>query len=299
MRGKKLHYYLPNLLLTALLTFALLGETIIILFFNVILRPDTYTDQMYKNEVDKIAFEEINDYFDKQYNYSGVSPEVFKNAVKQKDISAAIYAYVDSTFEYMSGKTGKLPEFEYDFTPLEESLHKDYEDWAKEHNKEFDDKLKAMEKKTVDNVEKYVRDRLDIMMLSSINKENGISTKIRNTVGFIRTLQWILLGVIAALVGLMLLLNRKHITYVLYWSGSAFFAGGLLLIIPTAVLKITKYFDGLVIRNQSIYKAIIYSLYSVTDKTLICGVILAVLSAVLMFLFAAYSKNMFKFRYNR
>lgn len=299
MHRRKLHYYLPNVLLTFLLTFAVLALAAAVWAFNVVLQSDTYTDQMYKNKVDEIAFDEINDYFDRQYNYSGVDPDVFKSAVKKKDIAASIYAYIDGTFEYMNGKNDKLPEFEYSYEPLEEALHNDYLRWCKENKKEYDNKMRNMENKTISNVEEIIDSKLDIMMLSKVNKPNGISTKVRHRVHLLNYALWGSIALTAVIVGVMALVNRKHIKYIFYWIFIACFCSGVLLIIPTAIARATKYFDGLVIHNQSVYKAFVYSLYSISDKLMITGFVLVGVGLAMLVIFIAAIKNMFDFKYRK
>lgn len=297
--GQRLRYYLPNVLVTLVLSFLIFGLTFVILFFNVLLKPETYTDQMYKSKVDEIAFNEIYEYFDRQYNYTGVAPDTLKNSTDHKDVSAAIYAYVDSTFDYINGKSNRLPEFEYDFKPLEKNLHKDYEDWALENNKKLDSKTEAMEQKTLKNVKEFINSKLDIMMFSTLNKENGFSTKLRNSLGKVKAAGiGVAVGVII-FIGLIWLINRKHGKYSFYWISCGCFCASMMMIIPSAILKITKYFDGLVIKNESMYNAFVKSLYSVNDKILICGIILFAISAAVMLLFVAASKNMFRFKYRK
>ena len=297
MHKNRLYYYLPNVLVSVVLTFLAAGLTIMCLVSFMIMNPQTYTDSMYENNVDETAYEEICAYFDRQYAYTGVEADVFKSVVTKKDISSAMFAYVDSTFDYMSGKTNKLPAFEYDFTALEQSVDNDYHRWAKENETEFDEQLAKNEKQTIDSAEKVILTKLDIMMLSTINKENGYSTKIHNNYGLINKLIFGLSGAIILIIALLWLINRNHARNVFYWVSTALYSSSAILIVPAAILKFTHYYDRLAIKNEVIYSALTQSLYSITNKTLVCGIILLVCATIVMFIYVAVSKGMFKFRH--
>lgn len=297
MKKNRLYHYLPNVLVTVLLTFIITGFAISAIVAIVVMNPQTYTDAMYENSVDEIAYEEIYAYFDRQYAYTGVEADVFKSAVTKKEISSAIFSYVDSTFDYMSGKTNKLPEFEYDFTELERSVDNDYQRWAEENEVEFDDQLAKNEKATIDSAEKVILTKLDIMMFSAINGENGFSTKIHNNYGLIKIAIIALAVAVAVVVGLLWIINRKHTNNLFYWVSTSIYSASAILIIPTLLFKLTKYFDRLAIKNEVIYSALTQSLYSVNGKILACGIIMFVLATVIMVLYVALKRGMFKFNH--
>lgn len=299
MHKRKLYCYLPNLLISIVFAFALVAFVLVYELKTMVLDPNTYTEAMYKNSVDITAYEEIYAYFDRQAAYTGVDPDVLKSSVKQKDVSAAMFAYVDSTFEYMSGKTSKLPEFEFNFTALEENVHNDYVRWANENEVEFTDELKGYEQRTIANSEAVILNKLDIMLLSHLNGEGGISTKIRSVYGNIGNIMYGMLGICILLGAVVFFINRKHIRNAFYWVSVSFLSAGAIMIIPSAILIGTRYFDGLVLQNDAIYSALTQSLYAITNEILMGGIILAAVFAVLMFIYVALYKNMFKFRYNK
>lgn len=296
---RKLYSYLPNVIFTVLLSFALTAFIILYLVKTMALSPKTYTDAMYKSAVDVTAFDEINAYFERQSAYTGVNADVLKNSIAQKDVSASMFAYVDSTFEYMSGKTSKLPEFEFDFTALEENVHNDYLRWAAENNVQYTDELAGYESRTIASAKSVILNKLDIMLLSYLNKDGGISTTIRNNYSNLGKIMYGALGVCILLLAVIVLINRKHIRNLFYWTSVAFLTGGVILVLPTAILKGTRYFDSLVLANDAIYSALTQSLYAITNEVFKGGIILIVTAALLMFIHYAMLKGMFKFRYKK
>lgn len=294
MHKNKLYHYLPNIALTILLSFLFLIFIVLCLVKFVVINPRTYSNAMYDCGVDETAYNEINSYFDRQYAYTGVKADVFKASVKRVDVSSAMFAYVDSTFDYMRCKTDKLPDFEFDFTPLETAIHDDYVKWAENNSVAYDSVLKEKESTTISNAERLIKAKLDIMMLSVLNTSGGISTTIHNYYKYVNILIVIFAVIVAAFVFAIWFVNRKHKRNVYYWTSVSIFSAAMLLIIPTAMLSISHFYDRLAIKNDSIYNALTQSLYNITDQILICGIIMLIISAIVMFLYSAIRKNMFK-----
>ena len=207
---------------------------------------------------------------------------------------------MDSTFEYMVHKSDKLPEFNYDFTAIEKSLNDDYERWAKENKTEIDDEALKNIDATLKSVKEVITNKLDILMLSLLNKQNGVSTFIRNHYDQLKMLRIISIGIVAVCIAVLVLINRKrHINNIFYWTGCSFFASGAIILAPSLYLKLSHYFDGLIMKNDAIYKSLTQSLYSIMDKTIVCGIIMIVFSLIMFIVNMGMYKGWFRFTYNR
>ena len=295
MRKNRLNNYVPNILISILLTFLVLIFFILCMARLLIASPQIYTNSMYKNGVDTIAYDEISDYFDMQYAYTGIKADVFKSAVTKEAVSASMFEYVDSTVQYLSGQTNKLPTFEFDYEPLEESIHNDFLKWCEENETEFDDELKENESMTIRDAKSVINTKLDVMMLSYLNGPNGISTKVHDNFGIIKLASIGISFVILLVIALLIIINRKRLRNIFYWCSTSVFSAGVLLIIPTAIIKASKYFDGLILKNDAVYNALTQSLYGVINIILISGIVMIVLAILLMFIYYAMLKDMFKF----
>lgn len=286
MSKKKLHNYLPNLIISLPLTFVLMGLSLLLIISSVLLDPKTYTNSMHKISVEDIAFEEIMTYCDRQYGYTGVEPETLKKSISKEDVSSAVYGYVEDTFDYICGKRGELPEFEMNFELLEKNVSDDYVRWADEEGVEYTQELEDIKQNTIKNAEQAIESDLDVMLLSYINKPNGISTKIRNSVVIVKKAQIILAAAAIVLLGIMAIVNRKRIGGMLYWIGVSLFSSSMLIMVPCLILKFTKYYDGLAIGSDAVYKALTRSMYGATDSVIKFSAITLAAAAVFMILFA-------------
>ena len=181
MKNKKLYNYLPNLIISLFLAFIFLALSLLFAADNIFFEPTTYTNSMYKIKIEDTAFEEIQTYCEQQYAYTGVEADTLKKSINKTDVSNAIYSYVEDTFSYILGKKSGLPEFKADFTLLEKNISDDYTKWAKKEGVEYTQELEDIKQKTIKNVEQAIESDLDVMLLSHINKPNGISTKLKDT----------------------------------------------------------------------------------------------------------------------
>ena len=300
MYSSRLNSYLLNVIVSVIMVFAILITVILNFFTYVLLDKTTYTDAMYENEVDTIAFEEINQYFDRQYAYTGIDAEVFKSVVDRNDISVQIFSYIDSTFEYMTCKTDRLPEFNYDFTAIEESLNADYERWAEENDTVIDEEAQKNIDMTLKSVKEVINNKLDVLMLSYLNKENGISTFVHDHYPQLKTLRIASFGVVAFCILLLVIINRKkHLNNIFYWTGSSLFASSVIILAPCAYLRFTSYFDGLILKNDAIYQSLTQSMYGILDKNIACAIVLLIVSIVLFVVNMAMYKGWFRFTCDR
>ena len=290
MSKKKLHNYLPNLIISIPLTFVLMGLSMLLLLNGVLLDSKTYTDSMHKVGVEDIAFEEIMTYCDRQYGFTGVEPETLKKSISKEAVTSAVYGYVEDTFDYICGKQGELPQFEMSFELLEKNVSDDYVRWADEEGVEFTQELEDIKQKTIKNAEQAIESDLDVMLLSYINKPDGISTKIRNSLVIVKKAQIILAAAALVLLGIMVVVNRKKIGGTLYWIGVSLFCSSMLIMVPCLILKFTKYYDGLAIGSDSVYKALTRSMYGATDSVIKFSAITLAAAVVFMILFAVTLK---------
>lgn len=297
MFSSKLNHYLPNVIVTVILTFVIIAAVIVNFVVSLVLDKTTYVDAMYKNNVDKIVYDDIMDYFDKQYAYTGIEADVFKKVVSQDDISAAIYSYIDANFEYMTGANDKKPEFVYDFDPIEKALNEDYERWAGENKAAAnDDNAKKNIEFTLKGIRTTFESKIDVMMLSELNKIK-FTGFVHNHYGQLKTIRIISIAACVVLIILLVLLNLKSWNNVFYWLGCSALSSGVIIALPMIYLSKSKFFDKLILTGDAIYKSLTTALYSITDQTVICALIIAACSVIFFILNMAMYKGWFIFSY--
>ena len=223
MKNKKLYNYLPNLIISLFLAFLFLALSLLFAADNIFFEPTTYTNSMHKIKIEDTAFEEIQTYCEQQYAYTGVEADTLKKSINKTDVSNAIYSYVEDTFSYILGKKSELPEFKADFTLLEKNISDDYTKWAEKEGIKYTQELENIKQKTIKNVEQAIESDLDVMLLSHINKPNGISTKLKDLLVLARKIRIALIATAVIFIGVTAAVNRKHICGLLYWVGTSLF----------------------------------------------------------------------------
>lgn len=250
---------------------------------------------MHKIKIEDTAFQEIQTYCEQQYAYTGVEADTLKKSINKTDVSNAIYSYVEDTFSYILGEKSELPEFKADFTLLEKNISDDYTKWAKKEGVKYTQELEDIKQKTIKNVEQAIESDLDVMLLSHINKPNGISTKLKGLLVLARKIRIALIATAVILIGVMAAVNRKHISGLLYWVGTSLFCSSMLILVPCAILKGTKYYDGLAIHNDTVYNALTRSMYGLTDSLIKLSTVTLIVAVLFMALFALII-NLTKFK---
>lgn len=238
MKNKKLYNYLPNLIISLFLAFIFLALSLLFAADNIFFEPTTYTNSMHKIKIEDTAFQEIQTYCEQQYAYTGVEADTLKKSINKTDISNAIYSYVEDTFSYILGKKSELPEFKADFTLLEKNISDDYTKWAEKEGVKYTQELEDIKQKTIKNVEQAIESDLDVILLSHINKPNGISTKLKDLLVLARKIRIALIATAVILIGVMAAVNRKHIGGLLYWVGTSLFCSSMLILVPCAILRV-------------------------------------------------------------
>ena len=142
-------------------------------------------------------------------------------------------------------------------------------------------------------MEQAIESDLDVMLLSHINKPNGISTKLKDLLA--RKIRIALIATAVIFIGVMAAVNRKHICGLLYWVGTSLFCSSMLILVPCAILKGTKYYDGLAIHNDTVYNALTRSMYGLTDSLIKLSTVTLIVAVLLMALFALII-NLTKFK---
>ena len=144
-------------------------------------------------------------------------------------------------------------------------------------------------------MEQAIESDLDVMLLSHINKPNGISTKLKDLLVLARKIRIALIATAVILIGVMAAVNRKHICGLLYWVGTSLFCSSMLILVPCAILKGTKYYDGLAIHNDTVYNALTRSMYGLTDSLIKLSTVTLIVAVLFMALFALII-NLTKFK---
>lgn len=284
---KRMEKYIPNLLLTMLLVFALIGLEGIVFAKNQLMRSEPYIEAVETNDVALKSMNAIEKYFKDSENYSGIPAEVYMSAITENDIKSMIEMKINNAFDYINGSASGYNEMQFDFSELEKSISDYFAEFAEENNVEIDDAYNQQLQKTIDTAESEITNFTDVYMLKMIEK-TGAFSKLNKLYGFVNPLIYITAGLAALCIIIILFLSRNNF---FYWLSSAFLCSSVLALIPCLYFKFSGYLDKLVIRNDYIYSAVTGMLNGTLNKYIALQAGIFVVGVILMAIYLILQKN--------
>lgn len=284
---KQIKLYLPNVLLTFLLVFVLLGLELTLFAKLVVLNPATFRTVAGQQNLKDKAYATLEADFKARANSTGIPAEIFLTPMDKDALHEGILDSVTQAFDYLNGKRDTY-EFTMDFTELEASINAFFEDYAKEIGYEKDAAYEEKVASVIADAESEVLFVADTFKFSTMHR-NGWLSKGRKYLGYLDPAVGGCAGLTALLVILLFLCNRKQGLHLAYWCGLTAGIAGLLLLTPCVYLIASDYFTAFAIGDPQIFAAVVGFLQLLTNRaaamagiTLGCGILLLVLFGVLL-----------------
>lgn len=284
---KHMEKYIPNLLLTMILVFALIGVEGIMFAKNQLMQSQPYIETVEKNDIALKSMNAIEKYFKDSENYSGIPADVYMSAITENDIKRMIEMKINNTFDYINGSASEYKEIQFDFSALEKSLSDYFAEFAEKNNVEIDDAYNQQLQKTIDTAESEILNFTDVYMIKMVEK-TGAFSKLNKIYGFINPLIYISAGLTAILIIIIIIMSRKNF---FYWISLAILCSSAISLIPCLYFKLSGYLDKLVIRNDYIYTAVTGMLNGTVNKYIALQVGLFAVGIILMAIYIIICKK--------
>ncbi|MBP3797503.1 MAG: hypothetical protein J6I46_07000 [Ruminococcus sp.] len=278
---KKLYHYTPMLILTILASIALIATEMIAFGKNIVFNPDYYVWMITKSGADTALYNDITEYFTQLSAPTGIPEEVYNNSIDEHNVSVTAKQLTKTSLEYTFGKSNTKPEINYDYTQLEKDITEYIEKYSDANGIEKDSEYYSLIDQTIHTAEVKLEGSFDIMMAQKLANSSAPQS-LRRIVPAL-DIAMIVCGVITiALIALMFYINRHHLFDMVYWIGTILFCGGGMLLIPTVFFKVTKYFDGFFLTDESLYRVATGSLYGLSDRIMMVNLVLCGFGVVLI-----------------
>ena len=284
---KHMEKYIPNLLLTMILVFALIGVEGIMFAKNHLMQSQPYIETVETNDIALKSMNAIEKYFKDSENYSGIPADVYMSAITEDDIKRMIEMKINNTFEYINGSASEYKEIQFDFSALEKSLSDYFAEFAEKNNVEIDDAYNQQLQKTIDTAESEILNFTDVYMIKMVEK-TGAFSKLNKIYGFINPLIYISVGLTAIFIIIIIIMSRKNF---FYWISLAILCSSAISLIPCLYFKLSGYLDKLVIRNDYIYTAVTGMLNGTVNKYIALQVGLFAVGIILMAIYIIICKK--------
>ncbi|MDE5648748.1 MAG: hypothetical protein K2I33_02455 [Oscillospiraceae bacterium] len=284
---KRMEKYIPNLLLTMILVFALIGSEGIMFAKTQLMRSEPYIEAVETNDVALKSMNAIEKYFKDSENYSGIPADVYMSAITEDDIKSMIEMKINNVVDDIDGSASGYNEMQFDFSDLEKSISDYFAEFAEENNVEIDDAYNQQLQKTIDTAESEITNFTDVYMLKMIEK-TGAFSKLNKLYGFVNPLIYITVGLAVLCFIIILIMSRKNF---LYWTSSAFLCSSVIAFIPCLYFKFSGYLDKLVIRNDYIYSAVTGMLNGTLNKYIALQTCIFAVGIILMVIYMIICKK--------
>ena len=281
---KRIRLYLPNVLLTFLLVFFLLGSELTMLASRVALNADAFALVEQQQDLGGKAYSTLETYFNTRSNSTGIPAEVFLAAVDRDAVGRGIHASVEAAFAYLNGRADSFS-YTMDFTALEDSVNAFFSDYAEAGGYEKDAVYEQKVASVIAEAEGEILFVTDTFKFSVL-EENGWLGRLRKAVSYLDLLQTVCLAGTAVILVLLLLCNLRQFAHMAYWLGLAGLIGGLLLLVPAVYIQATDFFSGFAIKDPQIFAAVVGFLQLLTQRALMMAIATAAAGLVLLVLFA-------------
>lgn len=288
---KNLKTYIPCLILSVLLVFMLLGGSALIIGKSFS-RSDKLYELTEENQIVPKIQTELENYFSDKYNETGIPSEVYTGALTDEYIQLTVNNYIGAGINQMSPETTcgfDVPENKQ----LEENITEFFSSYADSVGYTKDNKYEEKLEATINSAYNVIGEYCDVYKFRTMDNE-GILNKAAPIYHNLDKIILCTVGASLLLLILILLINIKSVSTVLYWTGISALVSGIIGILPCIYLNATNYFDSFVIKQPHIFTSFTSLMYGAVNAFMVNQIILAVSGAVLILLFVLISAKLKK-----
>jgi len=284
---KKSKSFIICALLSVILVFLVIGETAVrcaVSFTN----EKWCIEIINEKEISSKVRKSLEKNFNEKYNSTGIPADVYMNVLTDEWIDNAVKSYISNGMNYLIGKNDSY-KYEPDFTLINTSIEKFFNEYAEKNNYvkdlAFENKIAAAQKNAANIIKNYC----DVIKIDKLYSE-GVLPQARKFVILINNpiIEITLIISLLLIVGIIILINKKNIELIFYWIGSTMIVSSAIMIIPTAYIKVTRYFDAFIIKQEQIYITFTSIMYKAVNTVftaavafLIIGVMFIIINGVL------------------
>lgn len=254
----------------------------IIVTFGIIMADKVYTPEYLiaqaanTNTYDN-AYNSLMKRFSDNYSISNIPIDVYEKSFTHEWMKKAVDEKINSTFE-------KRKEV-IDCSASEENITEYFETYAHEEHvikgETYENKLAE----SIDYAQKTALNEADIYSLN-VMKRAGILNKLSSYAELVRKYKYACFGVLAVLFVIMIILKRFT-----YWIGTSLFSSGMLLLIPSVIIKAENMIQKFSLKDFTTYTLVTGTLNFLNDIVLVTGCILLGVGILLIVVHCIFSRH--------
>lgn len=280
-------YIIVRIILTVLLSFCIAGYILFSAADSILSLPKVYTDIIQDEKLADKAYDAIESDFKKQYNTTAIPAEVYMEAIDPQWLEKEMCKRAEIYIDYIDGKEA---DYLTDYSTLEKSITDFFNEYAESINYKPDDAFDKKLDETIVNAKSTIENRMDAFYMNTL-KSNGYLDKIQKYKPILTILNWTLYGLFMILIVILILIERTKSWRRLYWSGTGFFCGGMLGLIPCIYALCTNVINSFAVKDPIIFTAVTNLLENGLQRIMSKSVLFIVLGIIIIILNAVFCKK--------
>ena len=291
--------YAPNLIISIILVFSLIGFTVTAILNFYVTNEKAYISNSDDNNIPAIVTEEIEKYFDNSTNYSKIPADVYMSAISEDDVKQVIDGKIINLFSHYKKNGGADTEdqeykhSDFDYSKLEESIKGYFDKFANENNIKKDDEYTAQMEHTIQAAKDEMENYADVYMLSLIDN-TGILKRAFSYYNDLAPAMYVCGGLALLCMLLLIAISLTRTSLASYWMAVSFICASVIMLVPTLMIKLSKFEEKLIVRNNSIYTAVTNFISKVVNGMIILETAVIVLGVLLLILYFTKKKKALK-----
>ncbi|MCM1530230.1 MAG: hypothetical protein NC093_09590 [Alistipes sp.] len=278
---KKASTYILSFVISLLLVFTLVGTAAGLTVSRYANEKKVVEIADEKNITGTIR-EQLEKYFSQRYSSTGIPADIYMDALSDEYLHSVMESKIQSGFAVLDG-TNKPAELSC--PELEKAISGFYSDYAESIGYEKDAKYDEIVANAKNNAYSVINDYCDAYKLSALEK-HGVISKISPLYRHMGQLVIAVLGAAAVMLILLIIVNRRSLSAVLYWSGASALLAGAIGFIPCQYLLSTDYFGSFTIKQAQVYTAYTGAMKTVTEALAASFLAAAIVGVLLIAVYA-------------
>ena len=272
--------YIASVIFTLLLIFVMIGAAVTGVLRFCALDTKTPLSIVETQELAARVHSALETTVRQQESTTGIPADVYAASITEEQLTPIIRDTVTNGFAYLRGDTASLG-VQPDFSQLESDIRGFFESYAKEHSVEQDETFEEAVRSATNAAKQTILTACDVFRFGSLN-DAGVVKAAKVYVPWAGVAALAMIAAVILFAGLIFLANFHARGDGFYWCATASLISSLLVLIPTAWLHHTRWFDRFAVKTDQTYAAVTGYLYANT-KALICTAIGGILAAAVLY----------------
>ena len=251
----------------------------------MIMADKLYIAQYFRDQADKTntyenAYNALIKEFSDNYSVSNIPVEIYEKSFTKEWMRNAIDEKINSSFEKR--------EADIDCSTVEKNITEYFDNYAHEAHVMKDETYDKKLAESISYAEKTALNAADVYSLDVMERA-GITAKVSSYVELASKYMYPCIGLAIVLLFILIIFRRP-----VYWTGTALFASGVLMTVPTAFVLLNDMIQRFSLKDYTTYNLITGVLKAVTKNIMITGIVILLTGLVMIVISIAYNRRALK-----